>query len=272
LGEERLPRAEFNGSGPSSIAHNRSPIALFLTLAPMVLVFLGIDPNYGQVILGHVDCPGSDDRRRIHLSTSANERDPPLRSGNIRSMRLILLLVAFVIGVEIVRPGTVTPIWVSNPVLLAAPLAIMAGAQTLVMLTGGIDLSVASVATGAAYLLATNACSGVVPAISLALLVGVIVGIIKGIRVALLCVQPLVMTLGAGLMTGGMLRLDAGAAGVQTLRWRQSSNVAAPLRSMWSHTTSRMECAPNSCVDRTPVQAAKGSGGRQRNGPIGGAA
>jgi ribose transport system permease protein len=118
---------------------------------------------------------------------------------------LILLLAVFVGGVEIVRPGTVTPLWASNTILFAAPLAIMAGGQTLVMLTGGIDLSVASVATGAAYLLATNASSGAAPAIGLALLVGVIVGLINGIGVALLRVQPLVMTLGTGLMTGGVL-------------------------------------------------------------------
>ena len=118
---------------------------------------------------------------------------------------LILLLLAFVIGVELVRPGTVTPLWASNTVLFAAPLAIMGGGQTLVMLTGGIDLSVASVATGAAYLLATNASLGAVPAIGLALLLGVIVGIINGIGVALLRVQPLVMTLGAGLMTSGAM-------------------------------------------------------------------
>jgi ribose transport system permease protein len=119
---------------------------------------------------------------------------------------LILLLLAFVIGVELVRPGTVTPLWASNTVLFAAPLAIMGGGQTLVMLTGGIDLSVASVATGAAYLLATSATSsGTTAAIGLALLVGLIVGIINGIGVALLRVQPLVMTLGTGLMTGGAL-------------------------------------------------------------------
>jgi ribose transport system permease protein len=119
---------------------------------------------------------------------------------------LILLLLAFVIGVELVRPGTVTPLWASNTLLFAAPLAIMGGGQTLVMLTGGIDLSVASVATGAAYLLATNATSsGATTAIGLALLVGLIVGVINGIGVALLRVQPLVMTLGTGLMTGGAL-------------------------------------------------------------------
>ena len=118
---------------------------------------------------------------------------------------LILLLVLFVIGVEVVRPGTVTPLWTSNVLMFAAPLAIMAAGQTLVMLTGGIDLSVASVATGSAYLLATNASSGDGVAIALGLLLGVIVGTINGVGVALLGVQPLVMTLGAGLMTSGVM-------------------------------------------------------------------
>ena len=118
---------------------------------------------------------------------------------------LILLLVLFVIGVEVARPGTVTPLWTSNVLMFAAPLAIMAAGQTLVMLTGGIDLSVASVATGSAYLLATNASSGDGVAITLGLLLGVIVGTINGVGVALLGVQPLVMTLGAGLMTSGVM-------------------------------------------------------------------
>ena len=118
---------------------------------------------------------------------------------------LILLLVLFVVGVEVVRPGTVTPLWTSNVLMFAAPLAIMAAGQTLVMLTGGIDLSVASVATGSAYLLATNASSGDGVAITLGLLLGVVVGTINGVGVALLGVQPLVMTLGAGLMTSGVM-------------------------------------------------------------------
>jgi ribose transport system permease protein len=118
---------------------------------------------------------------------------------------LILLLAAFVLGVELVRPGTVTPLWASNALLFAAPLAIMGGGQTLVMLTGGIDLSVASVATGAAYLLATNASRGDGRAIGIGLLLGLVVGIVNGVGVALLRVQPLVMTLGTGLMTGGVM-------------------------------------------------------------------
>ena len=69
---------------------------------------------------------------------------------------LILLLLAFVAGIEVARPGTVNALWVSNMVLFAAPLGIIAAGQTLVMLTGGIDLSVASVATAAAYIMATH--------------------------------------------------------------------------------------------------------------------
>jgi ribose transport system permease protein len=118
---------------------------------------------------------------------------------------LILLLAVFVLGIEIARPGTVTPLWISNALLFAAPLAILGAGQTLVMLTGGIDLSVASVATGSAYILATNAASGDGVALALALSLGLIVGIVNGLGVAVLRVQPLVMTLGTGLMVGGAM-------------------------------------------------------------------
>src|SRR6202030_1870441 len=118
---------------------------------------------------------------------------------------LTVLLFCFVVGIEIAVPGTVTPIWISNIVLFAAPLGILAAGQTLVMLAGGIDLSVASVATASAYLMATHSSVGVAPAILCGLGVGFVVGLINGIGVALLRVQPLVMTLGTGLMTEGML-------------------------------------------------------------------
>ena len=119
---------------------------------------------------------------------------------------LILLLVVFVIGIEAARPGTVSPTWLSNTLLFAAPLGVLAAGQTLVMLTGGIDLSVASVATGAAYLLTTNVSSmGSTTALGFALGFGLLVGLLNGIGIAVLRVQPLVMTLGTGLMVGGIM-------------------------------------------------------------------
>ena len=118
---------------------------------------------------------------------------------------LLALLAAFVLCIEIIRPGTVTPVWLTNTALFAAPLGIMAAGQTLVMLTGGIDLSVAVVASGAAYLLATNASMGTLAAILIGLSLGALVGLANGIGIALLRVQPLVMTLGTGLMSGGVM-------------------------------------------------------------------
>jgi ribose transport system permease protein len=61
------------------------------------------------------------------------------------------------------------------------------------------------VATASAYLMATHSGLGAVPAVLYGLGVGFAVGLINGIGIALLRVQPLVMTLGTGLMTEGML-------------------------------------------------------------------
>jgi ribose transport system permease protein len=119
---------------------------------------------------------------------------------------LVLLLLLFIAIVEIMKPGTVNPVWLSNTLLFAAPLGILAAGQTMVMLTGGIDLSVVSVATGAAFLMTTTALKfGDASAVALGLGLGLVVGAINGVGIALLGVQPLVMTLGAGLMTQGVI-------------------------------------------------------------------
>jgi ribose transport system permease protein len=119
---------------------------------------------------------------------------------------LILLLVLFVGAVEVLKPGTVNPVWLSNTLLFAAPLGILAAGQTMVMLTGGIDLSVVSVAMGSAFLMTTTALTlGTVTAVAIGLGLGLVVGAINGVGVALLGVQPLVMTLGTGLMTQGVV-------------------------------------------------------------------
>lgn len=117
-----------------------------------------------------------------------------------------LLLGVFVLAVELVKPGTVNSVWLSNTLLFAAPLGVLAAGQTLVMLTGGIDLSVVSVATGSAFLMTTTTLAfGDGGAVAIGLLLGLLVGCVNGIGIAVLRVQPLVMTLGTGLMTQGSI-------------------------------------------------------------------
>jgi ribose transport system permease protein len=118
---------------------------------------------------------------------------------------LSLLLLVLVGVLDIIRPGMVTPNWISTTVLFAAPLGILAAGQTLVMLTGGIDLSVANVATAAAYIMASNSRHGSVIAVGLGLAVGVLVGFVNGLGIAVFQAQPLIMTLGMALVVTGFL-------------------------------------------------------------------
>src|SRR3979490_3452323 len=121
------------------------------------------------------------------------------------SLVLVGVLLVLVLAIGVARPGTIGGTWVATTILFAAPLGIVAAGQTLVMLTGGIDLSVAAVMTASAYVAASQSYFGSIRAMLLALAVGLVVGLINGLGVAIFRVQPLIMTLGTGLIIAGSL-------------------------------------------------------------------
>ena len=79
---------------------------------------------------------------------------------------------------------------------LAVPLGLLAAGQTLCMLTGGIDLSIAMIATGAAYIVSVKSSSGLLIAILWAILYCVTIGVINGLAIGVMKINPLIMTLG----------------------------------------------------------------------------
>jgi ribose transport system permease protein len=89
--------------------------------------------------------------------------------------------------------------------LLSCPLAIFAASQTLCMLTGGIDLSIAMTANLAAYVAATQSDRGAWIAIILAMTVGLVVGLINGLAIGVMKVNPLIMTLGMASVLLGVI-------------------------------------------------------------------
>ncbi|MFM7582384.1 MAG: ABC transporter permease [Caldilinea sp.] len=102
-----------------------------------------------------------------------------------------------------VQPNFLSINGVRNTLLQAAPLGILAAAQTTLMLTGGIDLSVAMIATGAAYVAANQSPNGAGVALLAGVLVGLLIGSVNGIGVALFRVNPLIMTLAmSGILLG----------------------------------------------------------------------
>lgn len=119
---------------------------------------------------------------------------------------------------------------VRSILLLAAPLAIFAASQTVCMLTGGIDLSIAMTANLAAYVAANQSDRGAVVALTMALAVGVVVGAVNGLAIGVFKVNPLIMTL-------GMASVLLGVITVGLRGWLSgSTNVLAVVREVGSQT------------------------------------
>jgi ribose transport system permease protein len=132
-------------------------------------------------------------------------RDRPL-------VPLFLLLAGLVLLLQVVQPGIVSVGWVSSTIRFAVPLAILAACQTLTMLTGGIDLSVAVVASMSSYVMATNVGDyGWFGAVILALIPAAAVGLVNGVGVGIFRVHPLIMTISTSLIVSGLVNVYARA-------------------------------------------------------------
>jgi ribose transport system permease protein len=119
------------------------------------------------------------------------------------TLALLGVLAALVVANGLIDRNFLSLGQVRNTLLVTAPLALLAGGQTLCMLTGGIDLSVAMTATAAAYVTGVQSSEGSATAIAAGLAVGLVVGLVNGLAIGVFRVNPLIMTLGmSGILTG----------------------------------------------------------------------
>jgi ribose transport system permease protein len=117
---------------------------------------------------------------------------------------LVAVLLILIVITGIVEPNYLSVNGLRNSALFAVPIGVLAAAQTILMLTGGIDLSAAMIATGAAYVAANQSPKGALFAISAGLLVGIIAGAANGVGVGIFRVNPLIMTLAMGAILLGL--------------------------------------------------------------------
>ncbi|HEU5204113.1 MAG TPA: ABC transporter permease [Candidatus Limnocylindrales bacterium] len=142
---------------------------------------------------------------------------------------LFALLVLLIVVYWIVRPGVVNADWAGVMLRAAVPLAILAGCQTLTMLTGGIDLSVGAVASMAGFLVASLVASqGLGVGLAAALLAATAAGLLTGIGVGIFRVHPLIMSLGVSFVVLGL------ANAWQIMMVQSSTGVPAELRTLGS--------------------------------------
>jgi ribose transport system permease protein len=143
----------------------------------------------------------------------------------------LLGLLAILVGLsELIRPGIVSFNWTGVMLRAAVPLAILAGCQTITMLTAGIDLSVGAVASMSGFLVATLVGDhGLAVAIVIALVISAIVGFVNGIGAGVFRVHPLIMTLGMSLVVLGL------ANWWQLRKVQTGSGVPSEFRTLGAH-------------------------------------
>ena len=144
---------------------------------------------------------------------------------------LLILLAILALAFIGLNPRTNVTEWVASTLRAAIPLAILAGCQTIVMLTGGIDLSVAATASMSAFVAASLLeQQGLAVAIIVPIVIAVIIGAINGAGTGVFRVHPLIMTLGMGLVVFGA------SNAWQLLTVKTSSGVPPEIRSIGSAT------------------------------------
>ncbi|MEU9823093.1 ABC transporter permease [Pseudonocardia alni] len=134
------------------------------------------------------------------------------------AMVWVMLLVILFFSYRSARFGTLDNL--QTIAVAAAPFALIALGQTLVILTGGIDLSVGSVIavsgmTGAAFAVAFP--GQVLPAVVGAVAVGLLAGAINGALVAAVGVPPFIATLGMLTAASGVAYVIGGGAPINGL-------------------------------------------------------
>lgn len=128
-----------------------------------------------------------------------------LRRNGVYVALLLLLLVNVVLTDNFLSWGTLR-----LQLVQVAPVVIVALGMTLVIGTGGIDLSVGAVMALAAALIPLYVGYGTVPAVLIGLVAGLATGLLAGVLVAHVGVQPIVATLGIMVAGRGVANLFGG--------------------------------------------------------------
>lgn len=126
----------------------------------------------------------------------------------------VVLLILTAIA-TLISPAFLTPRNIANVLKQAASLGIAAVGQTFVILTGGIDLSVAAV-IALMSVLAANLMAGqdrlVLPITLLCLAIATLIGLVNGLMVTKFKIPPFIATLGMILVVQGFRFLYTGGA------------------------------------------------------------
>jgi ribose/xylose/arabinose/galactoside ABC-type transport system permease subunit len=140
------------------------------------------------------------------------------------------LLLVLVLGLALFAPRFLDPTNLANVSRVAAVLALAACGQAVIILVGGIDLSVGSVAALMSVVIVLNIDRGTPISMGIGVAVALMVGVVNGLLVARFDVPPFLVTLGmltglhglASVLVGG-IPLEAPPGG--SFSWLSSGSI-----------------------------------------------
>ncbi len=147
-------------------------------------------------------------------------------AGRLRSHGPLVALVALCIVASIRSPEFLLPLNLANVFRQVSMTGLVAIGMTLVILSGGIDLSVGSTAAAASVLAAMLSGSSGLAAVFVAVLFGVLVGAINGALITRVKIPPFIATLAMMLGARGLAFIMAGRESVVANRSAWLSSIA----------------------------------------------
>jgi ribose transport system permease protein len=134
------------------------------------------------------------------------------------TLTFVLVLLLWIVA-NILLPGFATFGHIRYMVELASIMGVAAAGQTLVVIGGGIDLSIASVITFTAIIMPLVSPSwdevGLI-GVAVTLVMALSVGLLNGLGIVFLRVHPLILTLATATILQGMLLLLVGGSAIST--------------------------------------------------------
>nr|WP_295283567.1 ABC transporter permease [uncultured Blautia sp.] len=126
-----------------------------------------------------------------------------------RETGVFLILVLLCLGLSLYSPSFLSYTNIKNVLVNSVPVGIMAAGMTLVLITAGIDVSVASQMMFSATWLAIFSQSSVfanpVTVLILALVLGAVTGAVNGWLIAYFSIPPIIITLGTSSIYRGII-------------------------------------------------------------------
>src|SRR5450432_2123107 len=134
-----------------------------------------------------------------------------------KELTMLAVLVALFAGTAVLNPNFLGADNLSNNVRHVALISLFALGEAVVIIAGGIDLSVGSIicisAVATSYL-TMNAGFGIGAAVASAIALSLIVGLLQGLVITWLGVQPFVVTLGSMLLLRGFAEVLTGGTDI----------------------------------------------------------